>query len=91
MKRVEADEQWTLFCPLDVPYLTDSFDDEFENAYMRAEDSGLGRKTLPARFLWNTIMETEIESGGPSIMFKDSINSASRLNNSSNNSPKLTE
>ena len=75
MKRVEADEHWTLFCPSDVPNLIDSFDDEFEDAYIQAERAGLGHRTLPARLLWNAIMETEIESGGPSIMFKDSVNS----------------
>ena len=75
MKRVEEDAAWTLFCPTDVPYLVDSFDDEFEAAYTRAEEAGLGLRSLPARTLWNAIMESTIQSGGPSIMFKDAVNS----------------
>ncbi|KAJ3548215.1 hypothetical protein NMY22_g1345 [Coprinellus aureogranulatus] len=74
MERVEEDGEWTLFCPTDVPTLPHLFDQEFEESYISAESAGLGRRKIRARALWQAIIECQIESGGPSILFKDSIN-----------------
>ena len=74
MKRVEADADWTLMCPNECPHLFDTHGEEFENLYTGYEKIGKGRKTIKARKLWEKIMEAQIETGNPYMLYKDSIN-----------------
>ncbi|KAJ2923973.1 hypothetical protein H1R20_g13122, partial [Candolleomyces eurysporus] len=74
MKRVELDQEWTLFCPSRVPHLVQLTGDDFENEYERLEQEGIGKMKVPARTLWREIIDSMIECGGPSILFKDAVN-----------------
>ena len=74
MKRVEADEDWTLMCPNECPHLFDTYGEEFENLYTSYEKVGKGRKTIKARTLWEKILEAQIETGNPYMLYKDSVN-----------------
>lgn len=74
MRRVEADEQWSLFSPSDVPELTDLWGEEFDAAYRAAEAKGLARKTLPARELYGRMMRTLAQTGNGWMTFKDTAN-----------------
>ncbi|KAJ6507222.1 ribonucleotide reductase [Mycena vitilis] len=81
MARVEASGPWTLFCPEDVPDLMNGGlrRNEFEDAYARYEASNLACTKIQARDLWNAILKTIVATGGPSILFKDSINGKSNV------------
>jgi len=81
MKRVEANEDWTLMCPHECPGLYDSYGEEFERLYTKYEEEGKGRKTIPARDLWNTILESQIETGTPYMLYKDACNEKSNQKN----------
>jgi ribonucleoside-diphosphate reductase alpha chain len=82
MKRVDADEDWTLFCPAEIDCeLWEMHGNEFENNYTRLEAEGKGRKTMKARVLWQKILEAQIETGTPYILFKDAANSKSNQQN----------
>jgi len=74
MKRVEHDEQWSLFCPSDAPALPNLYGEEFNSLYELYEMSGLARETIQARVLWKAILDTQIETGGPFMLYKDAIN-----------------
>ena len=74
MKRVEANEQWSLFDPKDVPHFTDTFGDEFEKAYRTAEKEGLAVKKVSARELYSQMMKTLAETGNGWMTFKDHCN-----------------
>ncbi|MFK4143885.1 ribonucleoside-diphosphate reductase subunit alpha [Streptomyces sp. NPDC004065] len=74
MRRVNADEQWSLFSPSDVPELTDLWGEEFDAAYRRAEAAGLARRTLPARELYGRMMRTLAQTGNGWMTFKDAAN-----------------
>jgi len=79
MKRVENDQQWSLFCPNDVKGLEakgfqDLFGEAFEQAYILAENSNLARCVMPARELWDKIISTQQETGTPYLMYKDAVN-----------------
>ncbi|MEV6383371.1 ribonucleoside-diphosphate reductase subunit alpha [Streptomyces sp. NPDC051773] len=74
MRRVEADEQWSLFSPSDVPELVDLWGEEFEAAYRRAEADGLAKKTIPARDLYGRMMRTLAQTGNGWMTFKDAAN-----------------
>ncbi len=76
MKRVEADEAWSLFDPKDVPELSDLWGDAFEDAYSQAEARGLARKRLPARELYGRMMRTLAQTGNGWMTFKDKSNRA---------------
>ena len=76
MKRVEANESWSLFDPKDVPELPDAWGDTFEQAYAQAEARGLARKTLPARDLYARMMRTLAQTGNGWMTFKDKSNRA---------------
>jgi ribonucleoside-diphosphate reductase alpha chain len=76
MKRVEANEVWSLFDPKDVPELPDLWGDAFEHAYIQAEARGLARKTLPARELYARMMRTLAQTGNGWMTFKDKANRA---------------
>lgn len=75
MKRVEQDGDWTLFSPDEAPNLHEVYGDEFEALYERYENEGRGRKTISAQKLWYSILDAQIETGGPFICYKDAANS----------------
>lgn len=81
MKRVEADEEWTLMCPDECPGLYDSYGAEFEKLYAKYEKEGKGRKTIKAQDLWYKIMESQIETGTPYMLYKDAANEKSNQKN----------
>ncbi|GAA3375362.1 ribonucleoside-diphosphate reductase subunit alpha [Streptomyces sannanensis] len=74
MRRVEADTEWSLFSPADVPELVDLWGDEFDAAYRKAEEAGLARKTIPARDLYGRMMRTLAQTGNGWMTFKDASN-----------------
>ncbi|MEW1871018.1 ribonucleoside-diphosphate reductase subunit alpha [Streptomyces caelestis] len=74
MRRVDADGQWSLFSPADVPGLVDLWGEEFDAAYRAAEAAGLARKTLPARELYGRMMRTLAQTGNGWMTFKDAAN-----------------
>jgi len=81
MKRVEEDGQWTLMCPNECPHLFDTYGDEFEKLYEGYEKVGKGRKTIRARELWEKILESQIETGNPYMLYKDAANRKSNQKN----------
>ena len=81
MKRVEENGDWTLMCPHECPGLYDTHGEEFEKLYTKYEQEGKGRKTIPARDLWNAILESQIETGTPYMLYKDSCNEKSNQKN----------
>ncbi|MEU0375139.1 ribonucleoside-diphosphate reductase subunit alpha [Streptomyces sp. NPDC006283] len=74
MRRVEADTQWSLFSPVDVPELVDLWGDEFDAAYRKAEAAGLARRSIPARDLYGRMMRTLAQTGNGWMTFKDASN-----------------
>jgi ribonucleoside-diphosphate reductase alpha chain len=81
MKRVEADGEWTLMCPNECPGLFNSHSEEFEALYTKYEAEGKGRKTIKARDLWEKILESQIETGTPYMLYKDAANRKSNQKN----------
>ena len=81
MKRVEEDGQWSLFCPNEAPGLQDCYGDEFEKLYTRYELEGKARKTIKAQDLWFAILDGQIETGNPYMLYKDAGNSKSNQQN----------
>ena len=81
MKRVEENGDWTLMCPNECPHLFDSYGDEFEKLYIGYEKVGKGRKTIKARELWEKILEAQIETGNPYMLYKDAANRKSNQKN----------
>lgn len=77
MKRVEAAGQWSLFCPNEAPGLHEVWGEEFERLYEQYEREGRARKTIEAQKLWYAIMEAQIETGGPFMLYKDAANGES--------------
>ncbi|MFF9895264.1 MULTISPECIES: ribonucleoside-diphosphate reductase subunit alpha [Streptomyces] len=74
MRRVAADQDWSLFSPADVPELVDLWGEEFDAAYRAAEAKGLARKTMPARDLYGRMMRTLAQTGNGWMTFKDTAN-----------------
>jgi ribonucleoside-diphosphate reductase alpha chain len=81
MKRIEESGKWTLFSPDEAPGLHETYGEEFEKLYEKYESEGRGRKTIEARVLWEHIIENQIETGTPYMLFKDHAN---RKNNQKN-------
>ncbi|MDC0386946.1 ribonucleoside-diphosphate reductase subunit alpha, partial [Flavobacteriaceae bacterium] len=81
MKRVEENSDWTLMCPNECPDLFNVHGDEFEALYTKYENEGKGRKTIKARELWEKILESQIETGTPYMLYKDSANRKSNQKN----------
>jgi ribonucleoside-diphosphate reductase alpha chain len=81
MKRVQDDASWTLMCPNECPGLCDVYGDEFEALYHKYEAAGKGRKTVRARELWEKILESQIETGTPYMLYKDAANRKSNQKN----------
>lgn len=81
MQRVKDDQEWSLFCPNEAPGLCDTYGSEFEALYHKYEKEGKARKVIRAQELWFTILESQIETGTPYILFKDAANKKSNQKN----------
>eukprot|EP00213_Chloropicon_mariensis_P002699 CAMPEP_0197471484 /NCGR_PEP_ID=MMETSP1309-20131121/2436_1 /TAXON_ID=464262 /ORGANISM="Genus nov. species nov., Strain RCC998" /LENGTH=811 /DNA_ID=CAMNT_0043009251 /DNA_START=399 /DNA_END=2832 /DNA_ORIENTATION=+ len=81
MKRVESNGDWSLFCPNEAPGLADCWGDEFVKLYEKYESEGRARKTIKAQTLWFAILEAQVETGNPYMLFKDACNSKSNQQN----------
>jgi len=81
MKRVESDQNWTLMCPNECPGLADVWGEEFERLYEKYESEGRGTETVKAQKLWSAIIESQIETGTPYMLYKDSCNRKSNQQN----------
>jgi ribonucleoside-diphosphate reductase alpha chain len=81
MKRVQEDGLWTLMCPNECPGLYDVYGEEFEKMYTDYEKAGKGRKTIKAHELWEKILESQIETGTPYMLYKDAANRKSNQKN----------
>lgn len=81
MKRVEADAEWSLFCPNEAPGMHEVWGEEFEDLYLRYEREGRAKKTIKAQKLWYAIMEAQIETGTPFMVYKDAANRKSNQQN----------
>jgi len=81
MKRVEENAEWTLMCPNECPGLYDCHGEEFDKLYLKYEKNSKGRKTIKARELWEKILESQIETGTPYMLYKDSANRKSNQKN----------
>ncbi|MGZ4047888.1 MAG: ribonucleoside-diphosphate reductase subunit alpha [Bacteroidia bacterium] len=81
MKRVEENSTWSLFCPNEAPGLADCWGAEFEALYTKYEQEGRARKTIQARELWSAIIDSQIETGNPYMLYKDACNGKSNQQN----------
>jgi ribonucleoside-diphosphate reductase alpha subunit len=81
MKRVEENGEWSLFCPNEAPGLPETWGDEFEALYNKYEQEGKARKTVRAQELWFKILDSQIETGTPYLLYKDAANRKSNQQN----------
>jgi ribonucleoside-diphosphate reductase alpha chain len=81
MERVEANEDWSLFCPHEAPGLADCFGAEFVALYTRYEKEGRARKVIKAQDLWFAVLDAQVETGTPYLLYKDAANSKSNQQN----------
>jgi ribonucleoside-diphosphate reductase alpha chain len=81
MKRVEANGEWSLFCPNEAPGLSDCWGEAFETLYTKYEAEGKARKTVKAHDLWFAILQSQIETGTPYMLYKDAANGKSNQQN----------
>lgn len=81
MQRVEENGDWTLMCPHECPGLSDTYGEEFEALYTQYEQEGKGRKTVKAQDLWFKVLESQIETGTPYMLYKDAANKKSNQQN----------
>ncbi|MFZ1805845.1 MAG: ribonucleoside-diphosphate reductase subunit alpha [Cyclobacteriaceae bacterium] len=81
MKRVENNEMWSLFCPNEAPGLADCYGEEFERLYEKYEKDGKARKQVKAQDLWFEVLEAQIETGTPYMLYKDAANKKSNQKN----------
>ncbi len=81
MKRVEENGDWTLMCPKECPGLSDIYGKGFEKLYKKYEKEGKGRKTIKAQELWFKVLESQIETGTPYMLYKDAANEKSNQKN----------
>lgn len=81
MKRVQEDSTWTLMCPNECPGLSEVHSEEFDALYLRYEAEGKGRKTIKAREIWEKILESQVETGLPYMLYKDAANRKSNQKN----------
>lgn len=81
MKRVKENGEWTLMCPHECPGLSDTHSADFEALYTKYESEGKGRKTIKAQDLWFKILESQIETGTPYMLYKDAANAKSNQQN----------
>ena len=81
MERVEADGDWSLFCPNEAPGLSDVWGDEFKELYERYEREGRARKVVKAQKLWFQTLDSQMETGTPYLLYKDAANRKSNQQN----------
>ncbi len=81
MKRVEENGEWSLFCPNEAPGLSDCWGEEFEKLYTKYETEGKARRTVKAQDLWFAILQSQIETGTPYMLYKDAANGKSNQQN----------
>jgi ribonucleoside-diphosphate reductase alpha chain len=81
MQRVKDNGTWTLMCPNECPGLSDCWGEEFEKLYTKYESEGKGRETIKAQDLWYKIIESQIETGNPYMLYKDAANRKSNQQN----------
>jgi ribonucleoside-diphosphate reductase alpha chain len=81
MERVKENTTWSLFCPNEAPGLCDAYGDSFRNLYLKYEQEGRARRTVKAQELWFRILDSQIESGTPYMLFKDHANEKSNQKN----------
>ena len=81
MERIKTNGDWTLMCPDECPGLSDVYGDEFKELYCRYESEGKGRKTMSARDLWFQILDAQMETGTPYLLYKDACNMKSNQKN----------
>ena len=81
MERVEQNADWSFFCPNECPGLQDAYGAEFKALFEKYEAAGLARETLPARTVWDKVVESQIETGTPYMLYKDEANEKSNQKN----------
>lgn len=81
MQRVKENGDWTLMCPNECPGLSEAYGEEFEKLYTKYEAEGKGRKTIKAQDLWFEVLESQIETGTPYMLYKDAANKKSNQKN----------
>ena len=81
MERVKTDNKWTLMCPDECPGLSDVYGEEFKELYQKYEAEGRGKKTVMARDLWFQVLDAQMETGTPYLLFKDAANQKSNQKN----------
>jgi ribonucleoside-diphosphate reductase alpha chain len=81
MERVDLDEDWSLMCPHECTGLNETYGEEFRELYLKYEKEGRYKKVIKAREVWNKILESQIETGTPYILYKDAINEKSNQSN----------
>ena len=81
MERIKTDGTWTLMCPDECPGLSDVYGDEFKTLYTKYETEGKGRKTMKARELWFQVLDAQMETGTPYLLYKDACNKKSNQQN----------
>lgn len=81
MERVKNNENWSLFCPNEAPGLCDTYGGEFEALYHKYEEEGRARKVVRAQEIWSAIIESQIETGTPYMLYKDAANKKSNQKN----------
>jgi ribonucleoside-diphosphate reductase alpha chain len=81
MERVESEKEWSLFCPKEAPGLAECHGEEFRELYLKYEKEGRAKQTIPARKLWFEILQSQIETGSPFMLFKDAANAKSNQKN----------
>ena len=81
MQRVEEDSTWTLFCPNEAPGLADVYGEDFNALYTKYEKEGRGRKTVSAQKLWFKVLDSQMETGTPYLLYKDPANKKSNQQN----------
>jgi len=96
MERVKANDQWTLMCPNECPGLSDVYGEDFNQLYKKYEEEGKGKQTVSARELWFKILDAQMETGTPYLLYKDAVNNKSNQKNvgtikSSNLCTEITE
>ena len=81
MERIKSDSDWSLFCPNEAKGLSDVYGDEFKTLFEKYESSGIARKTMKARQLWFKILDAQMETGTPYLLYKDAANKKSNQKN----------
>ena len=81
MERVQNNADWSFFCPNECPGLQDAYGEDFKKLFESYEAQGLARETLPARTVWDKVVESQIETGTPYMLYKDAANTKSNQKN----------